>query len=139
MTGQAEIVSLENLIPAKHPYREFVRLIDFNKIVTSVVFETPKSEAGADGYGKNRLIRCLILQFLEDLSDREMGRFIQENNAGKWFAGFAINEETPTYSTSKSRRRKSTSLTSRRGSAARAKTNFGTATKKQQLWIRKAA
>jgi IS5 family transposase len=99
MIVQSEIVNIESLINAKHPYREFKRLLDFERIVKNIEFEEPKSEAGADGYGKGRLIQCLILQFLEDLSDREMERFMQENIAGKWFCGFGINEETPTYST----------------------------------------
>jgi hypothetical protein len=65
------------------------------QIVKSVNIE--KSEVGAIGYGLDRLIMCLILQFMEDLSDREMERFIAENNAGKWFCNFTITEKTPDY------------------------------------------
>jgi IS5 family transposase len=36
---------------------------------------------------------------MEDLSDREMERFIAENLAGKWFCGFLISEKTPDYTT----------------------------------------
>ena len=32
---------------------------------------------------------------MEDLSDRELERFLQENNAGKWFCGFELCERTP--------------------------------------------
>ena len=35
---------------------------------------------------------------MEDLSDRELDRYIQENNAAKWFCGFALSEKTPDYS-----------------------------------------
>jgi hypothetical protein len=70
MIKQTEIVSIETLINAKHPYREFKRLLDFEKIAASVEFEEKNTNAGADGYGKERLTHCLILQFLEDLSDR---------------------------------------------------------------------
>ena len=35
---------------------------------------------------------------MEDLSDREFERFIQENNWAKWFCGFTLNEKTPDYS-----------------------------------------
>ena len=28
-------------------------------------------------------LRALVLQFMEDLSDREMERYLQENNSGK--------------------------------------------------------
>ena len=99
MIKQTEIVNIESIISTKHPYREFKRLLDFKSITSSVQFDEAKSEAGADGYGKDRLTLCLILQFLEDLSDREMERYMRENLAGKWFADFGISEETPTYST----------------------------------------
>ena len=45
-----------------------------------------------------RLFKCLLLQFMENLSDRELERFLQENNAAKWFCGFDLTDKTPTYS-----------------------------------------
>lgn len=99
MTKQTEIVNIESIVAKNHPYREFKRQLDFERIMRSVEYEEAKTEAGADGYGKERLTYCLILQFLEDLSDREMERYMRENLAGKWFADFGICEETPTYST----------------------------------------
>ncbi|MDR4484790.1 MAG: transposase [Nitrospirales bacterium] len=53
---------------------------------------------GADGYGIERLFRCLLLPFMEDLSDREMERYLEENLAAKWFCGFTLSEPTPDYS-----------------------------------------
>ena len=41
------------------------------------------------------MVEELFLQFLEDLSDRELEKFLQENNAGKLFCGFKIDEKTP--------------------------------------------
>ena len=35
---------------------------------------------------------------MENLSDRELARFIQENNVGKWFCDFSLSENTPDYS-----------------------------------------
>jgi len=32
---------------------------------------------------------------MEDLSDRELEKFLQENIAGRWFCGFLLNEDTP--------------------------------------------
>lgn len=46
------------------------------------------------GKGVVRLFKCLLLQFMEDLSDRELMRFLEENNAGKWFCGFSLTEKT---------------------------------------------
>ena len=93
------MISVESLVPPKHPYRTFKRLLDFNELTKSITYDEKNSPAGAEGYGKERLILCLILQFIEDLSDREMERFIGENIAAKWFAGFGMSEATPTYST----------------------------------------
>jgi transposase len=40
----------------------------------------------------------LLLQHLEDISDRALERFLQENTAAKWFCNFALSDKTPTYS-----------------------------------------
>jgi len=96
-TDQMEMVSVEQLIPAKHAYRKLKRLLDFERITESVKVKT--KELGAIGFGKIRLVMCLILQFMEDLSDREFERFIAENVAGKWFCGFGLLEKTPDFTT----------------------------------------
>jgi IS5 family transposase len=38
---------------------------------------------------------CLLIQFLEDLSDRELERFIAENSAARWFCQFGLTDRTP--------------------------------------------
>ena len=96
-TKQIEMVSVEQLVPEQHTYRKLKKLLDFDRITKSV--KVKKSELGATGFGKLRLVLCLILQFMEDLSDREFDRFIAENNAGKWFCGFGLLEKTPDYTT----------------------------------------
>jgi len=94
---QVEMVSIEQLVPEKHIYRKLKGLLDFDQIVKSVKVKI--HEMGAEGFGKIRLIMCLILQFMEDLSDREFERFIGENNAAKWFCDFALLEKTPDFTT----------------------------------------
>lgn len=96
-TKQMEMVSVDQLVPTSHTYRKLKELLDFNSIAKSV--KVPASKLGAHGFGKERLVICLILQFMEDLSDREFERFIAENNAGKWFCGFTLLEQTPDYTT----------------------------------------
>jgi len=50
---------------------------------------------------------------MENLSDRELERFIQENTAARWFSGFSLSEKTPDYSVfSKVRKRLGTKLLS---------------------------
>jgi len=96
-TEQCEMVSVEQLVSEKHTYRKLKKLLDFDHIAKAVKVKT--SALGANGFGKIRLILCLILQFMEDLSDREFERFISENIAGKWFCGFGILEKTPDFTT----------------------------------------
>ena len=43
-------------------------------------------------------IRALLIQFMEDLSDREMERYLQENLANKWFCDMNLGEEAPDHS-----------------------------------------
>jgi IS5 family transposase len=94
---QIEMVSVEQLVSKKHTYRKLKKLLDFERITKTVKIKT--SKLGAIGFGKQRLVMCLILQFMEDLSDREFERFIAENTAAKWFCGFALVEKTPDFTT----------------------------------------
>ena len=61
-TEQVEMVSVEQLVSEKHSYRKLKKLLDFDRIVK--VVKVPVSQIGAIGYGKTRLIPCLILQNL---------------------------------------------------------------------------
>ena len=91
---QMEVVSLDSLLPSTHPYRRFQ---DYLPDVMEALADVVRIK-GADGYGVERLFRCLLLQFMEDLSDREMERYLEENLAAKWFCGFTLAEPTPDYS-----------------------------------------
>ncbi len=96
-TEQIEMVSVEQLVSEKHTYRRLKSLLDFDRIVQAI--KVPVSQVGATGFGRTRLILCLILQFMEDLSDREMERFLSENMAAKWFCGFSLLDKTPDFTT----------------------------------------
>jgi len=96
-TKQVEMVSVEQLVSEKHTYRKLKELLDFDRIVK--VVKVPVSQIGAIGFGRTRLILCLIIQYMEDLSDREMERFLSENNAGKWFCEFGLTDKTPDFTT----------------------------------------
>jgi IS5 family transposase len=93
MSHQIQLVCLEDLVPEDHLYRRFISLLDFN-CVDDCLRDVTKDNA-YKGYGIVRLFKCLLLQFIEDLSDRELERFLQENNAGKWFCGFDLTVFTP--------------------------------------------
>jgi hypothetical protein len=83
---QIEMICLDDLVASNHIYRKFKLLWDLEKIRP----ELEKIEQNSDhkGYGVFRMFLCLLLQFIEDLSDRELEKFLVENNASKWFCQF---------------------------------------------------
>lgn len=81
LMSQMELGDLKRLLPATHPYRGFqAYLSDATKALVDV-----SQLKGADGDGVERLFRCLLLPFMEDLSDRELERYLEETLAAKWF------------------------------------------------------
>lgn len=94
--SQLSIINLESLVNPEHIYRKFLRIWKLTEVDKIITAKLPK--VTQEGYGPTRLFRCLLLQHLEDLSDRELERYLQENNAGKWFCGFELSERTPDYS-----------------------------------------
>lgn len=90
------MVCLEDLVPENHTYRRFANVWSFK----GVQKELKKLEKVGTykGYGLLRLFKCLLLQFMENLSDRELERYLQENTAAKWFCEFGLRELTPDYS-----------------------------------------
>ena len=108
---QIEIVSLDSLVQDSHVYRKFNQIWSFKNTETKLRrFEKNNPHKG---YSLLRLFKCLLLQFMEDLSDRELEKFLQENTAGKWFCGFTLTDKTPDHSVfSKMRKRLGTKLLS---------------------------
>lgn len=94
--SQVVMVSLEELVPINHIYRKFMNLWDFQFVENQL--NEIETDNNYKGYGALRLFKCLLLQFLEDLSDRELERFIQENTTAKWFCDFDLTDKTPDFS-----------------------------------------
>ena len=93
--SQIELVTIEDLVPTDHIYRRFKELWDFDFLLSQLdVLDISRTY---NGFGSFRLFMCLLLQFMEDLSDRELERFMQGNNHAKWFAGFNLLESTPNF------------------------------------------
>ena len=88
--------SVEELVSSEHEYRRMLGILDFGELTRPL--GKLYSELGRGGYPIEQGFRCLLLQFLEDLSDRELERFLQENLAGKYFCGFELKTRTPDFS-----------------------------------------
>ena len=94
---QAELlVILDSLVTKDQPYRSLEKLFDFNRLC--VPLKEIYSHKGRKDLGVERAFKMLLLQFMEDISDREMERFMHENTASKWFCGFGLQEKTPDHS-----------------------------------------
>lgn len=94
--NQIEMVSLDSLIPIGHSYRRFAEIWSFKGVEKRL--KKFEKDNPYKGFGIMRLFKCLLLQFMEDNSDRELERFLKENTAAKWFCGFGLAEPTPDYS-----------------------------------------
>lgn len=90
---QMEFTSLEQLVAPHHRYRQFLKMWDFGSIDKQL--SSLKSKNPHEGYGIEILFRCLLLQFMEDLSDRELELFLQETTSAKYFCGFGLTQKTP--------------------------------------------
>ena len=94
MPQQSQFVSVDGLVPKDHIYRKFLALINFSTLSKKLTKDLTLP-AGAKGYGIKRLFKTLLLQFMEDLSDRELEKFLQENIPAKLFCGFVFTDPTP--------------------------------------------
>ncbi len=72
--------TLDGLVLADHPYRKFEAVVDLCALAKPLA--ALYSDRGRPELGAGRAFRMLVLQFLEDISDREMERFMRENLAG---------------------------------------------------------
>lgn len=94
---QTEIVSLEELVKQDHPYRKLLSLVDFHGLSKTLKEIKRNQETGRKGYSVEQCLKMLVLQFMEDLSDREMERYVIENNAAKLFCDFSLTAKTPDF------------------------------------------
>ena len=77
------MVSLDSLVQDSHVYRKFNQMRSFKNTETKLrKFEKNNAHKG---YGLLRLFKCLLLQFIEYLSDRELEKFLRENTSENCF------------------------------------------------------
>lgn len=93
-TTEEEI--FEKMVDGDHPFRKLNQLINFAEIVSP--YYQLYSEIGATGINIVKGFKCLLIQFWDDLSDRQMERTLRDNVAVRWFCGFELLEATPDHS-----------------------------------------
>jgi len=89
-------ITLDDLVAKDHPYRKLDKLLSFDDLAKP--YSQLYSNKGRKEKGVAFGIRCLVLQFIEDISDRQMERFLRENTAGKWFCHLGLGERSPDHS-----------------------------------------
>jgi IS5 family transposase len=89
-------ISVDSLVQNDHPYRKLDQLLDFSYLGRQ--YANLYSHLGRQEKGAEFALRCLVLQFLEDVSDREMARYLHENIAAKWFCNLNFGDEAPHHS-----------------------------------------
>lgn len=87
---------LNEIVSSGHELRKIATMIPFSEIVKT--FEVKTKDVGREGYGAIVGMKCLFLQFMYDLSDREMEERLRHDIAFRWFCGFSISDVTPDHS-----------------------------------------
>jgi len=90
------IPNLEELVPEDHIYRQIMKLVNFDKLCASLT--TTYSHLGRRGYPVTTGFKCLLVQFMNDLSDRQLEAHLQDSLSAKLFCGFELVESTPDHS-----------------------------------------
>ena len=87
--------NIDELVSANHPYRKILEIINFKELTRDL--RRCYSKLGRGGYPIETGFKALLLQYMEDLSNREAERFLEENLAGKLFCGFGLKDQTPNH------------------------------------------
>lgn len=98
MNIQTEIICLDALVSRDHPYRKLLGLIDFEELCYELQDISNNRKSGRKDYTVVQYFKMLLLQYMEDLSDRELERFLRENLAAKLFCDFNLTSKTPDHS-----------------------------------------
>ncbi len=92
-THELEEKIFASVIPPDHAYRKLNKLIDFEGLTAPL--KKLYSPLGQHGIPAVKGVKGMLIQFWEDLSDREMEAAVRENFAIRWFCGFGLTEKTP--------------------------------------------
>lgn len=96
VSPEVERVLFNAAVPSDHAYRRLNKVINFTKLITPL--KSLYSPLGQHGIPIKKGFKALLIQFWEDLSDREMEKAVRENMAIRWFCEFSLTEKTPDYS-----------------------------------------
>lgn len=89
-------INVNSLVSKDHVYRKILSILNLEPLLPKI--HKRYSKNGRNAISPEKGIKMLLLQYLEDLSDREMERYVAENLACKLFVGFELADKTPDHS-----------------------------------------
>ena len=96
---QAEIVSMEDLVPEGHLLRSIAAALDF-EFIYELVEDKYSAETGRPSIDPVVLVKMVFIQFLFGIrSMRQTVREIEVNAAYRWFLGFGWQDKVPHFTT----------------------------------------
>jgi transposase, IS5 family len=87
----------ERTVPKDHFLRRLSGIVDF-KFVNELCKDLYSPDTGRPCWEPQLMFKVLFLQFLYDLSDREIEAEIGDRMSFKWFLGLPVDESVPDYS-----------------------------------------
>ena len=97
--GVVEIVDTESLIPAEHLLRKMDAAVDFS-LIYEMVSPPYSGDNGHPSVDPVVLFKMVLIQHLYGLpSLRRIEDEVMLNVVYRWFLGYALQEETPRFST----------------------------------------
>lgn len=96
---EAQVVSIDDLVPADHLVRKIARVIDFS-FINDQVRHLYSEDQGRPSVPPIVLFKMVFIQFIFGIrSMRKTVQEIQVNAAYRWFLGFGLMQPVPHYST----------------------------------------
>lgn len=96
---QAEIVTMDDLVPAVHLLRAVAAAIDFD-YVYGLVEEKYSTDTGRPSIDPVVLVKMVLIQFMFGIrSMRQTVQEIEVNAAYRWFLGFSWQDKVPHFTT----------------------------------------
>src|SRR3989338_5611891 len=83
----------DRIVDAKHPFRRLNEIIDFPALIEPM--RATYSTLGANGIDVEKGVKALLIQFLEDYSDREMEKAVLENPGVRGGCAFFFHLSSP--------------------------------------------
>lgn len=89
-------ITCESLVAREHAYRKILKVLDIKAITKE--FYKLYSTSGTPAIPIEQGFKMLLVQFMEDYSDRQMEAAVRENIPVKWFCGYELTDKTPDHS-----------------------------------------